>query len=83
MDKEFSYDPKIPCIVLHNGKDVGALVDGKLYRFDTSLTARNQHTAFGVLVDKVLYQYGQPIGHLDGSALIIDSRSEILVLVES
>lgn len=83
MDKEFSYNPQIPCIVLHNGQDVGAMVDGKLYRFDSSLTAQNQHAEAGILIDNVLFHYGEPIGHLEGRRLIIDSRSEILELVEA
>ena len=83
MDKEFIYNPLIPCIVLHNGQDVGAMVDGKLYRFDSSLTAQNQHAEAGFLVDNVLFQYGEPIGHLEGRRLIIDSRCEILELVEA
>ncbi|MFJ2462884.1 hypothetical protein [Pseudomonas sp. NPDC087615] len=83
MDKEFSYNPQIPCIVLHNGQDVGALVAGRLYRFDSSLTAANLHTEAEFLVDNVLFQYGEPIGHLEGRRLIIDSRCEILELVEA
>ena len=83
MGKEFSYNPQIPCIVLHNGQDVGALVAGKLYRFDSSLTAQNQHAEAGFLVDNVLFQHGEPIGHLEGRRLIIDSRSEVLELVEA
>lgn len=69
--------------MLHNGQDVGAMVDGKLYRFDSSLTAANVHTEAGFLVDNVLYQHGEPIGHLEGRRLIIDSGSEILELVEA
>lgn len=83
MDKEFSYNPQIPCIVLHNGQDVGAMVDGRLYRFDSSLTASNLHTEAGFLVDDVLFQHGEPIGHLEGRNLIISSRSEVLELVEA
>ncbi|MQU60149.1 hypothetical protein GHO26_20505 [Pseudomonas helleri] len=75
MEKEFVYNPLNPCIVLHNGKDIGALVDGRLYRFDSCGEVY-------LVLDSVVFQYGQEIGKIEGFKIILNNTGEILELFE-
>lgn len=75
MDKEFVYNPSNPCIVLRNGEDIGALVAGRLYRFDS-------HSEEYVLIDNLLFQYGKKIGRLEGRTVICELTNEVFELIE-
>jgi len=80
MDKDFVYNPEPPCIVLRNGEDVGALVAGRLYRFDCGLKGCPDTC---ILVDDLLFEFGERVGHLEGNKIVIEASQETLELIES
>ena len=79
MDKDFLYNPATPYLVLRNGQEIGALVAGILYRFDSDL----HHTETFIVVEGVLFEYGKPIGHFEGSRIIMEQSDDIFEVIKS
>lgn len=78
MDKKFSYNPETPYRVLRNGQEIGALVAGFFYRFDSD---RHCTETFAV-VDDVLFEYGKQVGRFEGSKIIMEKSNDILEVIE-
>lgn len=77
MDNDFVYNPDKPLVVLRDGKDVGALVAGRLYRFDEALS---EHEVF-FLVGNDFYQDGLKAGRLEGKTIYLDVNNEVLKIL--
>ena len=79
MDKNFMYNPATPCLVLRNGQEIGALVAGVLYCFETD----RHYTETFVVVKGVIFEYGKQIGYLEGSKIVIEHSNDLLEIVET
>lgn len=78
MDREFVYNPDKPCVVFRNGEDIGALVAGQLYLFDSNLKC----VEACILVENLFFQFGEKIGRLEGEKIFLESYNEVLELLE-
>ncbi len=79
MNKNFSYNPDTPCLILSSGQEIGALIAGVLYRFNSG----RHHTETFIVIDGVVFEYGEQIGHIEGDSIVMEKRYEILEIVEA
>lgn len=80
MAKEFVYNPEKPCIVLLNGEDVGALVAGRFYRFDSN--HRGNIDTYD-LIGNLFFELGETVGYLEGYTIILEKTKETFDLIEA
>ena len=79
MNKKLSYNPEIPCLILSNGQEIGALIAGILYRFNSG----RHYTETFIVINGVVFEYGEQIGHIDGCNIVMENSYEVLEIVEA
>ncbi|MCF3195201.1 hypothetical protein [Pseudomonas bubulae] len=79
MHKKFAYNPATPCLVLRDGREIGALVAGVLYCFETD----RHHTETFVVVEDVIFEYGKQIGHFEGRKIVMEHSNDVFEIIEA